>query len=1328
MKIDLNCPVEAWKVTLPTKEDPNCTVRLFNLSALPVVSVEVTILLSTADGEETARITHRGRSLAGTPGKAFHMTVPAEVQIRPDVYEVTIEKVWFDNSSVWRREKEGLTEFTPNNLHRSSELTTLRAIAGDMASGYPDQQKGLWVCVCGRPNPDEITTCVRCHREKAEVFARYSRDAIGQVVAAREEELAAKGRETLERASTETQVRGKDHVHRKKKKGGLIVAVLCLLMAAVLAYGGFHHLLPRVRYELALREMQAADTLSEREAAEAAFAALPGYRDADEQVERSRHARAMMLLGLDEGDAIPDTVKEADILAAAALLTALRDSSLPATADLRETIPGHLRLCDEARAEIMMQESRLDEAEALYREMGETEHADNLTEIAYQRAVALLNSSRWAEARTALTALKDYKDCAALIKDTWYYEGTLEMDVGDAEAGLAILQTIPGHRDVDERILRYHYERGEALRTAGRAAEAAEAFYLAIGYLDAADQANECFYVPASVAFETLDYERAAQLFNKILDYRDAREKWTQAILKAAEKAIAEVRYADAAALLAQLPADHAEGAALLLDCTYLPAKNAYVRGDYAEAIEGFTAVLGHRDSAEMLKKAQYALAGEYRAKGLTQEAADLYAALGDYEQSAARLRDIRYDRANALVLLGDEESLNEAIAIYTDLADDEDCAEKLSAARFALAGELLDKGEHARAREIYTALGDYEGAADQLKACDYVQAVQLAADGKQAEARVLFEALGDYVDSADRVRRIDYDHAAELAKSDPAAALAAFEALGDFADSADRANQLRYEAAEALMEAEPAEAIAAFEALNGFSDSQDRANALRYEAAEALLMTDREAARAAFAALGDFSDSADRVSALYYEDAEALLRDGKQAEAAAAFEALGDYADSAERANTIRYGIAQAYVDAGDWENARAAFEAMGNSGNVDETINALRYEAAEKLLKEGQRETAAAAFAAIGAYSDSAERANQIRYELAEALVQTDPAAAADAFAAIAGYSDSMDRANALRYEAAEKLLTTDWRAAADAFAAIGDYRDSADRAMQVRYDGAQALADGAKWEEAIEVFASLGDYGDSRERILQIRYTQASVLAVSGQWDEAAAAYEALGDYADSRARISMTRYAQAESLADAGNLLDAADVYAALGDYSDASARKEAMWDAFYGPIHATVTAARAEKNYTHMYLQLRSVDMARLPKKYAELQELYYEACYNEGRRLYNEGRPYEAYTCYAVLPADYRDVASIMQRPCYLILGAWTDLQGNEYIFDGSGTCVLRGESLYFRVDGTDVYTGKDINRLEKTHLLKGVTNRNAWLYDQRSGTEVSSYLTRVTK
>ena len=42
MKIDLNSPVEVWRIDAPNTGFPSCELTLFNLSGQQVVSVEVT--------------------------------------------------------------------------------------------------------------------------------------------------------------------------------------------------------------------------------------------------------------------------------------------------------------------------------------------------------------------------------------------------------------------------------------------------------------------------------------------------------------------------------------------------------------------------------------------------------------------------------------------------------------------------------------------------------------------------------------------------------------------------------------------------------------------------------------------------------------------------------------------------------------------------------------------------------------------------------------------------------------------------------------------------------------------------------------------------------------------------------------------------------------------------------------------------------------------------------------------------------------------------------------------------------------------------------------
>ena len=78
MKIDLTCPAEVWRTALPGAERPACELTLYNLSDKLIVSVEVTLTLLDAAGEEIARVIHRAHDLHGLPEKPFSMLVPVE--------------------------------------------------------------------------------------------------------------------------------------------------------------------------------------------------------------------------------------------------------------------------------------------------------------------------------------------------------------------------------------------------------------------------------------------------------------------------------------------------------------------------------------------------------------------------------------------------------------------------------------------------------------------------------------------------------------------------------------------------------------------------------------------------------------------------------------------------------------------------------------------------------------------------------------------------------------------------------------------------------------------------------------------------------------------------------------------------------------------------------------------------------------------------------------------------------------------------------------------------------------------------------------------------
>ena len=141
-----------------------------------------------------------------------------------------------------------------------------------------------------------------------------------------------------------------------------------------------------------------------------------------------------------------------------------------------------------------------------------------------------------------------------------------------------------------------------------------------------------------------------------------------------------------------------------------------------------------------------------------------------------------------------------------------------------------------------------------------------------------------------------------------------------------------------------------------------------------------------------------------------------------------------------------------------------------------------------------------------------------------------------------------------------------------------------------------------------------------------------------------------------------------------------------------------------------------------------LDVTDLPARYAALTTMHQEALYLEGNRLFLEGKPYEAWSYYKLLPANYRAMSDKLQRPCYLILGTWQDKNGNRYIFRGEGVCNLNGEKLCFTMDGMDIYTGATTDSLVKTHAVNGVNRTTAWLVDKRGDKDVTIRLDRVTE
>jgi hypothetical protein len=218
MKIDLTCPVELWQYTTPTAKHPGCGFVLNNLSDKAVVSVQVTMACSAGDGELLFRQVERVQGLKAGAGERFSIELLPTQWEGVKTIDLVIEKVWFDDTTLWRRGSAPLTEYRGNALPAGRKLDQLRFVAGPDAVGFPEVEGNVWVCVCGRANDLRSDRCCRCERRRDSVFATCSRENVEQLIAVHEQKLDEGAKAAREEASRLTETREEERRRLRRKK------------------------------------------------------------------------------------------------------------------------------------------------------------------------------------------------------------------------------------------------------------------------------------------------------------------------------------------------------------------------------------------------------------------------------------------------------------------------------------------------------------------------------------------------------------------------------------------------------------------------------------------------------------------------------------------------------------------------------------------------------------------------------------------------------------------------------------------------------------------------------------------------------------------------------------------------------------------------------------------------------------------------------------------------------------------------------------------------------------------------------------------------------
>ena len=734
MKSDLTCPVEITKVTVSREtehakesEQVVCLIEFFNLSHKTIDSLQMNIVCFDADDTRLGGRLVRAAA-PGAPRERFCGTfVPEHVDGAVRV-EAAVEKVWFQDGVVWRREERNVREYTPNALPEGRELDRLRAVAGADAAGYAREDDIVWMCVCGRANPTSDDTCVRCERKREQVLRDYSYAAIDSTAGRRERALEEQTRDTLRRSS-ETTVREQTEIQKKSRRRrralgtavGLLVAVAALLAGA--RWG-----VPYGACWWAQRQM-AEGKLSDAKAVYAFVERYwPGLTDA---AQRAREAE----MGIIEG------------LIAAGTDTTLEEAA--SRADALGDAPLHERAVL-TRAQLVIDSGDTDKAEALLTAMPDSEAAQAMhSALSYDLAMAARKRVDYPTAIERLEALGDYSDAPEQLEECRYDYGRQLLREGHYAQASEQLLRVSGRGDAIELIRRCRYALAQEAQEAGQYIDAARDYESLGVYEEAESRARLCRYTAGVEALTAGDLELAAEQFKAAEGYEDAQARFEETALALGMTALEQKDYVTAIAWLEQLPREGEAGAAL--------------------------------------NRAGYAYAAQLEQAGQLEAAALEFAALGSYEDAPERARAIEY----ALACQEMDDSPETALPRFEGLGSYKDARDKARACRYAIARACYDEGHYEEAVSRFDALDDYEDAAAQARRSRYAQAGEAVDEQRYDDAAALYEACGAYLDAEDRAMRARYEKAAALSEAgEYEQAARAFAALGSYEDAKLRVTQ----------------------------------------------------------------------------------------------------------------------------------------------------------------------------------------------------------------------------------------------------------------------------------------------------------------------------------------------------------------------------------------------------------------------------------------------------------------------------------------------------------------------------------------------------------
>lgn len=760
MKSDLTCPVEVISVAVrreevkakaepkvPTaledaaseseleasaleeevREQIVCEIEFRNLCEKETASIQMNIICFDADNQRLGGRLVRSAADGAPRGSFSGLFMPEHVDGTSRV-EASVEKVWFKDGMLWRREERNVREYTPNQLPEGRELDRLRAVAGPDAAGYAREDDIVWMCVCGRANRTSEDRCMRCEREREQVMRDYSFAAIDSTVGKKERSLEEQTRDNLRRSSEQTVRHMTQQKKQEKRRWRRMSLVITMLILVALALAGLRWGLPYGANYLAQQKLSQGLAADAKEIFSWVNTYWPGFGDAG---ERAQQAEQLIIEGL---------------------ITANTDESLAAAAK---------------RA----QQLKTSDAEALYEE-----------------AVLARAELAWASddadgALAMLSGLPDSESAKQLQNTINYVVASDAQELLNYPLAIARFSELGEYEDAVARRDECIYLYGRQLMREGQYALASEQFMKVTGEPDAIALIRQCRYAVALEAQENGDYIAAAIAFESLGVYEEAETRAKLCRYTAGMNAL-EAGFLSVAAEQLKLAEDYEDAQEKFADVAFTLGNEAFEAGKFVEAIAWLEQLERGGEAEKVLDQAIYAYAQQLETQGLRDEAALQYGLLGNYEDAIERGNAIVYAIATEEM----EKSPESALSRFESLGGYQDAQERADECRYALAVAHYAEGEYEAALNLFEQLKDFEDAKSQARRSRYALAGSMFEAKAYDEAAVQYEACGAYLQAEDLAMTSRYE-AAVVLESEGAyqQAAAAFASLGSYEDAKAR-------------------------------------------------------------------------------------------------------------------------------------------------------------------------------------------------------------------------------------------------------------------------------------------------------------------------------------------------------------------------------------------------------------------------------------------------------------------------------------------------------------------------------------------------------------